>query len=272
MQILKSTSATHYRTMQLNIAARTFQEMWKWSNNTASHPTAELNAQGYNVNDGMAYGLFSDSSPASNAYFCRFSHVQNSAVCLCKAEFWGYTATITRDGTFYLAKRGGEEIHKLESVHSIPSPSSSPAVSTLPMCGFVKVQQGRGTGGAVDISSWGLTLSDMDALYGIESSCTAYTGDSCTRSYLNYNAVWRKSGSDMTKWAPGNQNFADYIDFEYSGTTYLIGLGAYDGSVAIIKLTGDGGGNVEGYAYSRVVVDYTGSSSSVRKMAGFGAG
>ena len=34
----------------------------------------------------------------------------------------------------------------------------------------------------------------------------------------------------------------------------------------------DGGGDLVGYAYSRVTVDYTGSTSSLRTMAGFGAG
>ena len=254
--------------MQLNIAAGDFEEMWQWTENTASHPAAEINGIGYNVNDGIAYGMFSPSYPATHgtAYLCRFSHVQNSAVCLCKAPHWGYTAAITRDGTFYLAKTGGSQIHKLESVHSIANPPSSPApYSGLSDCNFQLVQQGRGTDGAVDVSNWGLSSSDMDTAYGIDPACV-----SCARSYLT---VWTKDGSGMmTTWKPGGQSFADYIDFEYSGATYLIGLGTSDGSVAIIKLTGDGGGDVVGYAYSRVVVDYTDSSSSVRTMAGFGAG
>ena len=62
----------------------------------------------------------------------------------------------------------------------------------------------------------------------------------------------------------------DKIDFEHGGTTYLIGLGTYDGSVFIIKL--DGSGDIVGYAYSRVTVDYTGSASALRTMNGFGAG
>ena len=253
--------------MQLNIAARDFKEMWQWTENTASNPSAEINAIAYNVNDGIAYGLFSPSYPAGEAYLCRFSHVQNSAACLCKLPHWGFTAAITRDGTYYLAKEGGKRIHKLESVHSIANPPSSPApYSSLSDCSnFQQVQQGRGTGGAVAVSNWGLVLSDMDTAYGIDPSCS-----SCARSYLK---VWGNSSSDMTTWKPGDQNFADYIDFEYNSITYLIGLGAYDGSVAIIKLDGDGGGNVVGYAYSRVVVDYsTSSTSSVRTMAGFGAG
>ena len=76
----------------------------------------------------------------------------------------------------------------------------------------------------------------------------------------------------MTSWSPGNQGFSDIIDFEYRDITYLIGLGNSDASVFIVKLDGDGGGDVSGYAYSRVVVDYTGSTSSIRTMQGFGAG
>ena len=71
-------------------------------------------------------------------------------------------------------------------------------------------------------------------------------------------------------WKPGGQNMADFIDFEYNSINYLIGLGTYDASVWIIKL--DGAGDVTGYAYSRVVVDYTASTSSKRTMGGFGAG
>ena len=81
---------------------------------------------------------------------------------------------------------------------------------------------------------------------------------------------WTLSGTTMQTWGPGNQKFSDIIDFDYGGTTYLIGVGQYDGSVWIIKL--DGSGDVEGYAFSRVTVDYTGSSSSERTMNGFGAG
>jgi hypothetical protein len=255
--------------MQLNIVAGEFEEIWQWTENTASNPSGNINAIAYNVIDGIAYGLFSDTYPAGEAYLCRFSHVQNSTACLCKLPHWGFTAAITRDGTYYLAKGGGEQIHKLESVHSIANPPSSPApVSSLSTCtNFQKVQQGRGTGGAVNIENWGLSLADMDTAYGIDhSSCTE---PECTRSYMN---VWTESGNAMTTWKPGGQNFADYIDFEYRSITYLIGLGAHDGSVAIIKLTGDGGGDVAGYAYSRVEVDYTGSSSSARTMTGFGAG
>ena len=85
--------------------------------------------------------------------------------------------------------------------------------------------------------------------------------------------VWTKDGSgNMLTWTPGGQNMADLIDFEYNSITYLIGLGAKDGSVQIIKLDGNGGGNIVGYAYSRVTVDYTGDQSGIRTMDGFGAG
>ena len=53
------------------------------------------------------------------------------------------------------------------------------------------------------------------------------------------------SGTTMQTWGPGNQKFSDIIDFDYGGTTYLIGVGQYDGSVWIIKL--DGSGDVEGF-------------------------
>ena len=76
--------------------------------------------------------------------------------------------------------------------------------------------------------------------------------------------VWTKDGSgNMLTWTPGGQNMADLIDFEYNSITYLIGLGAKDGSVQIIKLDGNGGGNIVGYAYSRVTVDYTGDQSGI---------
>ena len=40
----------------------------------------------------------------------------------------------------------------------------------------------------------------------------------------------------MTEWRPDNQYFNDFIDFEYGGTTYLIGLGHLDAAVYIVKL------------------------------------
>ena len=262
VQIILGSSDTHYRTMQLDIEQKNFVEMWQWTTNTNEHPTTSMNAQAYGI-DGIAYGIFSPTT-YGDSFLCRFSHVQNSAVCLCKSEpGWGYTATITRDGTYYLAIEGGVQIWKVPDVASIAYPPSSPAAySSLDVCSMSKVQQGRGTtGGAVDVSNAGLSESYMESAYGIASSC-----GSC------YMKVWGSDGSGMTTWLPGGQNFADYIDFEYSNITYLIGLGAYDGSVAIIKLTGDGGGDVAGYAYSRVVVDYGGTTSSTRTMAGFGAG
>ena len=63
-----------------------------------------------------------------------------------------------------------------------------------------------------------------------------------------------------------------FIDFEYGGVTYLIGVGTYDATIFIVKLDGDGGGDVAGYSYSRTAVDYAGSGVSTRTMAGFGAG
>ena len=257
--------------MQLNIAEDDFEEMWPWTVNTDSHPIEELNAQAYNVIDGIVYGMFSPTYPTpSTGYLCRFSHVQNSAVCLCEVNtagsptntVWGNAGTITKDGTYYLGREGGTYLLKLESVHSIPSPPPSTPVSSLGNCNMVQLRQGRGA--YVPITNWGLTKSDLDVLYGIDPTCS-----SCTRSY---EGVWEGGGSPFTGWRPGGQNYADYIDFEYNGITYLIGLGASDGSVAIIKLDGVGGGDFAGYAYSRVTVDYTGSSSTVRTMSGFGAG
>ena len=262
VQIILGSSDTYYRTMQLDIEAKNFVEIWQWTINTDEHPTTSMNAQAYSVNDGLAYGIFSPDL-YGESYLCRFSHVQNSAVCLCRSTAgWGFTATITRDDTYYLGIEGGKQIWKVPSVSSIAYPPSGTVYSALGDCtAMSQVQQGRGTGGPVDVSNAGLSESYMESAYGIASSC-----GSC------YMKVWGSDGSGMTTWLPGGQNFADYIDFEYSNITYLIGLGAYDGSVAIIKLTGDGGGDVAGYAYSRVVVDYGGTTSSTRTMAGFGAG
>lgn len=252
--------------MQLDLQAGTFEEMWQWTVNNERHPTTEMNAQGYNVNDGIAYGIFTRSSDNSDGYLCRFSHVQNSAICLCKAMYWGNGGTITRDGTFYLAKAGATRIAKLANVHSYPYPPNSPVdVSTLSSCESMTEQfsGGRGTGGELDVSSSGLTLSDMEAAYGgLASNCLP----NC------YMKVWGASDGKMTTWLPGGQSFVDFVDFEYGDVTYLIGLGTYDGSVMIIKLDGVGGGDITGFAYSRVVVDYTGSTSAVRTMYGFGAG
>lgn len=89
VQILKGTSDSNYRTMQLNLGAGNFEEMWKWTVNTNAHPTGSLNSQAYNVNDGIAYGLFSPSTSGAwnqASYLCRFSHVQNSMVCLCEVR------------------------------------------------------------------------------------------------------------------------------------------------------------------------------------------
>ena len=75
----------------------------------------------------------------------------------------------------------------------------------------------------------------------------------------------------MTGWKPSAQTFADFIDLEYDSTTYLIGLGTYDGSVFIVKL--DSSGNSAGFAYSRVIADWSlAPADSIRTMEGFGAG
>ena len=260
--------------MQLNLGAGDFEETWQWTTSTDKHPTAQLNSQGYNVNDGIAYGLFSTSDSGLPevvpAYLCRFSHLQDSAVCLCKAPRWGNAAAITSDGTYYLAYQGGLEVYKLPAVHNLAYPAGSPvSVSSVSSCGMTQVLAGRGTGGSINVSNSGLTAADMEAAYDLPTGCT-----SC---YMSSNVWTADASGTMLTWTPGGQNFADFIDFEYKGTTYLIALGGYDGSVWIIKLDGDGGGNVVGYAYSRVVMDYTmdytGSASSERQpLNGFGAG
>ena len=271
MQIIKGSSDTNYRTMQLELNAGDFTEMWQWTTDTAAHPTTQLNAQAYNVNDGIAYGLFSTSSSqtwnVAPGYLCRFSHVANSAVCLCETPYWGYTATITRDGSYYLARQGGVRVHRLAAVHNVAYPTGSPVdVSTLSSCGMTEVMTGRGVGGSIDVSNSGLSASDMETAYGGLSS-------DCTSNCYMTSSTWTKNGGGtMQTWLPSAQSFADFIDFEYKSVTYLIGLGTYDGSVLIIKLDGSGGGDVTGYAYSRVTVDYTGSASSTRTMIGFGAG
>jgi hypothetical protein len=76
----------------------------------------------------------------------------------------------------------------------------------------------------------------------------------------------------MSGWSPGSQAVADFIDFYDGGTSYLIGLGQRDASVFIVKLASNG--NVDGYAWSRVTIDYTNappSPPSVRTMNNFGA-
>ena len=259
--------------MQLNIAAGDFEEMWQWTKNTASHPIDEINALAYNVIDDIVYGMFSPQYPTpSTGYLCRFSHVQDSAVCLCEvntptdngnpATVWGNAGTITKDGTYYLGREGGTYLLSLENVAALPSPPPSTPVTDLGNCNMVQIQRGRGA--SITITNWALSVSDLDVLYGIDPA-----DSSATRSYRN--GVWTGGGgTPFTKWTPGAQNYADYIDFEHNGITYLVGLGASDGSVAMIRLDSDG--DFDGYAYSRVMVDYTGSSSTVRTMSGFGAG
>ena len=204
IQILKGASDSNYRTMQLNVATGAWSEMWQWTTDTTKHPTTQLNSQAYNVNDGIAYGLFSTSASASwnvaPAYLCRFSHEQNSAICLCKAPYWGYSATITRDGTYYLARQGGARIHKLADTQNIAFPDNSPvAVSSLPSCGMTQVLGGMGTGGYIDVSNSGLNSTVMEAAYDITSSCTS----NC------YMQVWTKTGTTMMRWTPGAQSFAE---------------------------------------------------------------
>ena len=75
----------------------------------------------------------------------------------------------------------------------------------------------------------------------------------------------------MTTWRPTNNFFNDFIDFEYGGTTYLIGVGCYDATIYMVKL--DSNGDSAGYAYSRAIMDYSlAPSSGVRTMDCFGAG
>ena len=96
IQIIKGDSDSSYRTMQLNIAAQTFQQVWLWDSSSTTAPSAVMNAMAYNVNDGIAYGLFSPSTSGGSYYLCRFSHVANSQDCLCHTgTFFGWSATIT---------------------------------------------------------------------------------------------------------------------------------------------------------------------------------
>jgi len=272
VQILKANGESTYKTMQLNIAEGKYEEMWRWSASSDQQPTAFINALAYSQVDGTAYGLFSpdaSGSASSPGYICRFSHEPDSARCLCQAPYTGYTATITRDGTFYLAKEGGVRISKLPSIHAIADPPGSPvSYSSLGSCGMTEqLPGGRGTGGAIDVSGSGLTRQDMEAAYDLSSSCELQVAATSPC----YMAMWTMSGDTVMTWKPGSQSFADFIDFEYDGVTYLIGLGSQDGSVWIVKLDGDGGGDIVGHAYSRVVVDYSAATGSQRAMNGFGA-
>ena len=109
-------------------------------------------------------------------------------------------------------------------------------------------------------------MTAIETAYDLSSDCAS------TVSCYMTGGTWAKSGSTMATWKPGGQSYADFIDFDYGGSTYLVGVGTYDGSVLMFKLDGDGGGDIVGHAYSRVTVDYTASSSSLRTMNGFGAG
>ena len=267
IQILQGTgSDTIYRTTQLNIGAGTFQEMWQWTVSSASSPNNYINSLGYNVNDGLAYGLFAPGSWNSPAYLCRFSHEANSQACLCElgatmTGLW-WSATITTDGTYYLMASGGR-IHKLPNTQSIAFPPSSPApTSSLSSCGMTEAM-GPISMSAIDVSNSGLSTTDMYLAYEVSSTCT-------TDCYMQ---VWTRSGSTMQTWNPSGQTVADLIDLEHNSVTYLIGLGKSDGSVLIVKLDGTGGGDAVGFAYSRVVVDYSlAPSGGVRTMDAFGAG
>ena len=307
VQILRASSDMFYRTMQLNIAAGRYEEMWQWTEQRSEEqPTRTMNAQAYNVNDGIAYGLFSPnrSTARGASYLCRFSHEnashENASACLCSEPSSGgdrdgdtigsgdagsgdvgsgdissgdvgsgdrqshewISGAITRDGTYYLMSYDGR-IKKLPSTHLIAYPPSSPApYSSLGDCGMLQILSGKSIS-PVDVSRSGLRTVDMEAAYDDASSCTSQC----------YMEVWSKSASRMTSWRPHDQSFADIIDFEYGNTTYLLGLGSKDGSALIVKLDGDGGGDVAGFAYSRVVVNYTraGTSISMRTMDGFGA-
>ena len=276
VQVLKETGDSQYKTMQLNLIEKRFTEMWPWTVNTAQQPTKSLNAQAYNINDGIAYGIFSpddaDTSSSIDSYLCRFDHVQDSVECLCKAPQWGYSATITSDGAYYFTTFGGASTFRLPAVHNIAYPTGSPAdVNTLSDCGFTAVAgSGLSTGGAIDVSSSGLTVAMMEAAYGgVSSDCTT----NCYMSTQGYGGIWTKSGSNMATWRPGGQTYNDIIDWEYNGRTYLIGVGYYDGSVYMGRLDAGGSGNLDGYAFSRVEVDYTQAPSGTTKlMQGFGAG
>ena len=124
---------------------------------------------------------------------------------------------------------------------------------------MTSINTGRGTGGAIDVSNSGLTAADMESAYNTTSACTT---NSCM-------SRWTKSGDTLQSWTPGNQKASDIIDFDYGGITYLVGVGAQDASIWIIKLYGSG--DVAGYAWSRAVMDYTGSASDTRTLSGFGA-
>ena len=269
VQILKEFGTTQYKTMSLNLIEKTFEQMWTWTQNTASQPTQDMNAMAYNVADGIAYGIFSPDLN-TDSYLCRFDHTQNSAECLCKAPGWGNAATITSNGDYYYTN-GGPVKYVLQQVQNIPSPASSPAdVSTLAPCGMTNLNSGMGTGGAIDVSSAGLTVSMMEAAYGgLSSDCTS----SCYMANQGNGHIWTKSGGNMEYWKPGAQTVLDLIDWEYNGRTYLIGLGAYDGSVYMGRVAA-GGSALDGYAWSRVVMDYTAapSGTTMTSFYGFGAG
>ena len=45
VQIIKGSTDTNYRTMQLNLGAGTFQEMWQWTVDTDAQPGKNMNAR-----------------------------------------------------------------------------------------------------------------------------------------------------------------------------------------------------------------------------------
>ena len=72
---MKPSGGTSYKMMQLDFAANSFSEMWTFGTQTASTPNSWMNSHAFNVNDGIAYGMFSDGT---NYALCRFSHIPDS--------------------------------------------------------------------------------------------------------------------------------------------------------------------------------------------------
>ena len=189
IQVLKATGANSYSTMQLDIAAQDYTEVFSWSNDdTATAPSDMMNAMGYNVMDDIAYGLFRPAS-STDAYLCRFSHVPDSQDCLCNTGFWAYTATITTDGTYYFSN-GGTSIYKIPNTHDIVSPPSPASISTLPSCTTYgmsgQLTSSRGTDpSTIDVTAWGLSAEDMKTAYDLPTSCSVST---CYMSVWTYDS------------------------------------------------------------------------------------
>ena len=253
----------------------TFASWVKYANAIALNPT-----------DGIAYGKFTDGFDQD--FLCRFSAdpVSEPMECLCAlstAANGGInnggelnSATIVND--VYYVGMAAWNLRAVTGVSSLRGGSSGAECPGSWIFGSRKDGFGGRTANSFglasrtfDVSALGLGIAALTAQFGWNERL--YGNERYLKQY-----AYDSANDLVTSWKPrdGGNTFLDINPFVVAGITYLVGLGAEDGALLIVKLSSPT--VVAGYAFARARVDWQGAAfmaiptnSGSRGFKGFGA-